>query len=337
MKRKILEVLHHAGTEFVSGQMLCEQLGISRQAVWKYMTQLKEQGYILESVSNKGYRLQETPDRMYGPDMESRLDADGICQKIEYHDVIDSTNIRAKQLAETGEPEGTLVVADQQSSGKGRRGRSWSSEWGTGIYMSLILRPSLSPQQTSSVTILAALAVAKAVDRCCCQKSSIHPQIKWPNDIVLNGKKVCGILTEMSSEMDYVHYAVVGIGINANNASFPEEVASVAGSIATETGDHVDRQQLVADIMNAFGGYYCGLIKYKDLSFVVDEYNGMLANRDQEVKIYHGMVETAKESEIEQGVAQGIDNQGALLVKSNHGIEKVVSGEVSVRGLYGYV
>ncbi|MBO5485012.1 MAG: biotin--[acetyl-CoA-carboxylase] ligase [Lachnospiraceae bacterium] len=333
MKKKILRVLREAGDHFVSGQSLCESLGVSRQAVWKNISQLKEAGYEIQSVSNKGYRLIQTPDRLYGPDIESRLSSGCCCKKIECHEQIDSTNTRAKQLAESGEPEGTLVVAEEQTAGKGRRGRRWSSENSVGIWMSLILRPPVKPVQASCITLIAALAVAKGIQNVC----QIESYIKWPNDIVVNGKKICGILTEMSSELDYIHYAVVGIGINANTRQFPEEIQDKATSLYLESGKTVDRQGLIAAIMEAFTTCYQKYLQTGDLSLLQEEYNAMLVNRDREVRILYGMEEEADQSQIEQGIAHGIDENGALLVETGQGVKSIVSGEVSVRGIYGYV
>lgn len=333
MKEKILRVLRDAGDDFVSGQSLCESLGVSRQAVWKNISRLKESGYEIASVSNKGYRLVESPDRLFGPDIESRFSRNCYCKKVECHDSIDSTNTRAKQLAELGEPEGTLVVAEEQTTGKGRRGRGWASEPGVGIWMSLLLRPQLKPQQAASITLVAALAVAEGIRQVC----GIEPQIKWPNDIVINGRKVCGILTETSSEPDYIHYVVVGIGINANTRSFPEELSGRATSIMLESGKQVDRQALIAAVMDAFTEHYQTYLQTGDLSLLCEKYDRMLVNRNREVRILHGLSEEVAVEQTRTGIARGIASDGSLLVETEQGVKRVVSGEVSVRGVYGYV
>lgn len=333
MKEKILRVLREAGDNFVSGQNLCKSLGVTRQAVWKNITQLKENGYEIESVSNKGYRLKSVPDMLFGPDIESRLPEGCFCRKVICYQSIDSTNTRAKQLAEEGEPEGTLVIADEQTGGKGRRGRAWKSEKGIGIFMSLLLRPTVHPSQASCLTLVAALAVNQGIRQVC----QVECGIKWPNDIVLNGKKICGILTETSSELDYIHYAVIGIGINANTESFPEELAQKGTSIYLETGKKVDRQALAASCMEAFSKYYAIYCKTGDLSGLLEEYNQALVNKGRQVQILHGMSEQVDPDEIETGIAQGIDRHGALLVEKEDGLCQVVSGEVSVRGIYGYI
>lgn len=326
-------MLRSAGEEYTSGQVLCEKLGVSRQAIWKNILQLKEAGYQIESQPKKGYRLLESADRLVGADIESRLASDCLCRRVECLETVDSTNTRAKQLAELGEPEGTLVVAEEQTAGKGRRGRGWASEPGIGIWMSLILRPQLKPQQAASVTLVAAMAVAKGIRECC----GLETGIKWPNDVVINGKKVCGILTETSSEPDYIHYAVPGIGINANTPEFPEELRDRATSIYLETGKKTDRNALIAAVMNAFSDYYRRYLETADLSLLKDEYDAMLVNMNREVLILYGMVEDADPEKSEKGVAKGIAPSGALLVETEAGLKEVLSGEVSVRGVYGYV
>lgn len=333
MKEEILRTLREAGEDFVSGQSLCDQFGVSRQAVWKRIAQLKDMGYEIESVSNRGYRLKNTPDRLLAEDIESRLSSDCFCKRVKCYDQIDSTNIKAKQLAELGELEGTLVVAEEQTAGKGRRGRSWVSEPGAGIWMSLILRPKMKPVQATGITLVAAMAVVKGIEAVC----PVSPMIKWPNDVIINNKKICGILTEMSSELDYIHYAVAGIGINANHRTFSEELSDRATSLYQETGQKVDRQAVIASIMEAFTGYYATYQKTGDFTLLQEEYDQRLVNRDREVQIFYGMEEEADPARIQKGIARGIDPSGALLVETSQGTCSVVSGEVSVRGIYGYI
>lgn len=190
MKSEILRALREVGDGFVSGQDLCEEAGVTRQAVWKNITQLKEHGFVIESVPNKGYKLVSSPDILYPADIESRLGSGCLFHKAECHDVIDSTNTRAKQLAELGEEEGTLVIAERQTSGKGRRGRQWESGAGTGIYMSMILRPEIEPANVPGITLVAALAVVSAARQSC----NVETLVKWPNDIVLGRKKYVAFL-----------------------------------------------------------------------------------------------------------------------------------------------
>ena len=272
-------------------------------------------------------------DRLYAPDIEKLFSNRCYCKKVECHEEINSTNIRVKQLAELGEPEGTLVVAETQTAGKGRRGRDWDSKQQVGIWMSLLLRPKVKPAEVSCLTLVAAMAVAKAMQNFC----GIDAKIKWPNDVVTNGKKLCGILTEMNSEMDFIHYVVIGIGINANHKSFSQELQDKATSIYLETGQRVDRQIFIAEVMEHFTIYYEKYLKNRDMTLLWQEYNELLVNRDREVLVYHGMVEEQRPEVAERGTAKGIDTSGALLVETERGLKKIVSGEVSVRGIYGYV
>ena len=247
-------------------------------------------------------------------------------QNILFYDVIDSTNLEAKRKALEGAHHGTLIIADAQSAGKGRLGRTWSSPAGMGVWMSLLLRPSFAPAMAPKLTLLAAMAVVDVLE-----SMGIECSIKWPNDIVIGGKKVCGILTEMGTDGDFIAYVVVGIGINVYNTSFPEDIDSVAASIykAYPNAD-VNRESLIKDIVNRFEYYYDIFIIEENLSFIRAAYNKHLAHRNMDVFI----IEDEKKR---QGKCLGIDEQGALMVEFEHGIETVVAGEISVRGIYGYV
>ena len=249
------------------------------------------------------------------------------------YDLCPAVPPQAKQLAEAGEPEGILLVADEQTNGKGRRGRKWCSKKGANIFMTLLIRPKTEPKHLSGITLLAAMSVTGAIKDVC----GADTKIKWPNDIVLEKKKICGILTEMSSEMNYVNYAVIGIGINVNDDDIPDELRKNASSIYLETGKMTNRNKLTAKVVEKFDEYYKKFLETNDLSQVVDKYNSMLISMDSEVKVLYGMAETADPKEEETGIARGIDKDGALLVETKDGIKSIVSGEVSVRGLYGYV
>jgi len=334
MKSEILRALREADGDFVTGQALCYRTGKTRQAVWKNITQLKEYGFDIAASANQGYRLVSSPDLLYSADIESRIKKGSLCHKVESHNIINSTNTRAKQLAELGAEEGTLVVAEEQTAGKGRRGRGWNSGPGTSVYMSIVLRPQTDPAAVPGITLVSALATVKAIRHCC----NVEPLIKWPNDIVLGGKKICGILTEMSSEPGYINYVVTGIGINVNNQSFAEEIKEKATSIFLGTGQKQDRAGLAACTAEYFGEYYKEFIKAGNLVPFIEEYNSVFASMDKEVKILHGMEEDANEEKTETGIARGINKDGALIVETSQGTtEYVVSGEVSARGLYGYV
>ena len=203
MKAKILRLLRERDG-YISGQEICEKLAVSRTAVWKAVGQLKEEGYVIEAVQNKGYRLSEVPDLVTREEIVSRLETEWAGHPTVFLEKTDSTNNEAKRLAEAGASHGTLVVAEFQEAGKGRRGRSWASQRGTGIWMTILLKPEFPPAQAAMLTLVAAMAVADGIQ----EVTGLHAGIKWPNDIVLSGKKVCGILTEMSAEPDYINHVV---------------------------------------------------------------------------------------------------------------------------------
>ncbi len=326
MKEEILRLLRSADG-YISGQELCNRFGVSRTAVWKAINQLKEAGYEIEAQQNKGYRLMAAPDLMTEAEIKSLLHTDWVAKEVLYFDTIDSTNTKAQELAEKGYPSGTLVVADKQESGKGRRGRSWVSPSGTGIFMTLMIKPDINPNNASMLTLVAALAVAKAIT----SVTGEEAMIKWPNDIVVNGKKVCGILTEMNAQFDYINHIVVGIGINVHNESFPEEISQMASSLMIEAGGkRFHRAQIIAETMSYFEQYYDTFLKTQDLSALVREYDKLLVNRNKSVRVLDP-------KEPFDGKAMGITPKGELIVDTWESRKLVSSGEVSVRGIYGYV
>ncbi|MBP3676944.1 MAG: biotin--[acetyl-CoA-carboxylase] ligase [Agathobacter sp.] len=248
-----------------------------------------------------------------------------------YHfETIDSTNKRAKELAAEGTVHGTLVTADAQVAGVGRRGRSWSSEKDAGIYMSMVLRPEIETDKASMLTLIAALAVQKAIQKVCGEKVEALPMIKWPNDVVLNKKKICGILTEMSLKGTAIEYVIVGIGINVNNKAFPEEIVQTASSLSRECGEDIEREMLITEVWKQFSVYYEQFITVKDLSFLKEEYERALINKEEKVKVLDPLGEYV-------GIAKGITNTGELIVDTEEDTRLVSGGEVSVRGIYGYV
>lgn len=244
-----------------------------------------------------------------------------------FREQIDSTNTLAKELAENGAPEGTLVFAEEQTGGRGRRGRSWCSPKGTAVSMTLILRPWISPECVSMVTLVMGLAAAKAVN----ELYPVRAGIKWPNDVVLGGKKICGILTELRMDGNGIRYLVVGIGINANVPEFPAELRETAVSLSQVLGKNVDRAELMAECLFWFEEYYERFIQAQDLSHLQKEYEELLLNRGRMVKV----LEPGNEY---TGVSRGINEKGELLVQREDGtVTAVYAGEVSVRGIYGYV
>lgn len=326
---EILKKLREAD-DYVSGQELCEYYGVSRTAVWKAVRQLEKDGYVIEAQNNRGYRLVESgsADIYTGLEIESCLDTEWIGRKLVFHRETGSTNIDAKSLAEQGEQEGVVVVADMQTAGRGRRGRGWDSPAGKDIYMTIMLRPQCRPEKASALTLVMALAVLEAIQEVISQPCGI----KWPNDIVVNNKKVCGILTEMSAEIDGIHYVVIGSGINVNHEQFAQEIQDKATSLYAECGKKINRARLTARVLHYFEKNYAVFQNSWDFSGLVEKYNRFLVNRDREVRVLDPKGEY-------DGVAKGINEKGELLVarKSDGQTVQVYAGEVSVRGIYGYV
>ena len=325
MRTELLTMLRET-KDYVSGQKICETFGVSRTAVWKAVNQLRNSGYESEAVSNKGYRLLSVPDVLNQNELLSRRKTKWIGKDTLCYETIDSTNAQAKRLAEASYGDGTLIVADHQEAGRGRRGRSWETPAGAKIAGSLLLKPEINPNNASMITLVAALAVSKAIT----QITGEPAPIKWPNDIVMNGKKVCGILTEMSAQFDYVNHIVVGIGINVNIESFPEEIAETATSLRIETGKQISRAELIEAVWEQFETVYEVYLQTQDLRNLVKEYDARLINMHRNVKVLDP-------KEPFEGRAMGITPRGELMVDTWESRKLVSSGEVSVRGIYGYV
>ena len=266
--------------------------------------------------------------------IEKQMTTKYIGKKVAYYNEVDSTNVIAKQLGKKPGSHGTLVLAEQQNAGRGRLGRNWSSPKGDGIWMSLILQPDIRIEHAPMLTLVTALAVNQGIRKV----TGLNSFIKWPNDIVINGKKVCGILTEMSTVNEKLECIVIGIGINANRDFFSEELKVTATSLKLESDKEIERTSLVAAIMLSFESYYDIFAKEENLKELIHDYNKMLINRNRQVKIIGSNLEYI-------GLALGINETGALLVQTEETImgekktviKTIMSGEVSVRGVYGYV
>jgi BirA family transcriptional regulator, biotin operon repressor / biotin---[acetyl-CoA-carboxylase] ligase len=329
MKSKILEELKANNGQSVSGEEISRRLGISRTAVWKHITKLRSEGYSIESQTNSGYRLMGSPDVLSPSEIQPLLNTNYIGRKIIYLDSVASTNTYAKKTAEESFQEGTVIIADEQTAGRGRLGRQWVSPKGKGIWMSIMLKPDILPADAPKLTIAAAYAVSKAVLRCC----QLDARIKWPNDIVANGKKLCGILTEMSAEADEIKHVILGIGINANleYEDFGTEIASIATSIRLEKGSAVSRKAIVASVLNELEEVYEVFSREGSIEPLLEEYKNKSAVLGKEIRVI------SKKEEI-IGLAIDISEEGHLVIKLGDGtIKEIMSGEVSVRGLCGYI
>lgn len=240
---------------------------------------------------------------------------------------IDSTNTEVRRQSQQGALQGFVISAEKQTAGKGRRGRSWESPAGNNLYFSILLRPEVELAKTPMLTLIMAYSVARAIE----QLEDMQPKIKWPNDLILSGKKICGILTEMHISEGHIEDVIIGTGMNVNVTDFPEELADKATSLYLETGKKIDREALLNTVLAEFGKQYERFLEVQDLSYLQEEYNQRLINKDREVLV----LEPGNEY---QAVAQGINSAGELLVQKEDGsVETVFAGEVSVRGIYGYV
>lgn len=326
MKSKILNILIENNDNFTSGENISQKLGMTRANVWKYINTLKEEGYKIESISRRGYKLLSSPDILRYEEIQEYLDTDFIGRDIRHFTSIDSTNKRAKELA-CHLDEGTVLIAEEQTLGKGRIGRSWVSPSGKGIWMSIILKPELDLDKVSKLTQIGAVAVFKALEN-----MNIRSQIKWPNDILINGQKVSGILTEMSGELNMIDYIVMGIGVNVNlnESDIPDQLKERATSISIEQAREIDRKKLTAYILNQFEKYYIDFKKDGDISGIIDilKINSVLLGK--EVRVING-------NKVKIGLAIDINNNGELVVDFEDGRENIYSGEVSVRGMDGYI
>ena len=319
-KDAILELLWQHADTYVSGAELARTLSVSRTAVWKGIEQLREEGYEIDSVTNKGYRLSSASDVLREEDIRKYLAVDGLDVRV--YRSITSTNTVLKTMAEEGAPEGRCLIAGEQTAGRGRRGRSFYSPPDSGIYLSILLRPALQAVDATSITACAAVAVAEAIE----SLAPVNAEIKWVNDIYVDGKKVCGILTEASldCESGQVNYLIVGIGINTRvpASDFPEELRSIAGSAFGEKPIPELRCRLAAGVLNRLMHSYAGLT---DKAWF-DEYRRRSLVLGREINIL------APGKEPEPAVALDLDPDFALIVRTENGeLRRLNSGEVSVR------
>ena len=328
-KESVFRALEQSAGGYVSGEELSEQLGISRAAVWKSIRSLRADGYIIEALAGRGYRLCASPDALTEREIRRFLDeTETVGARLDCFSSIGSTNTYLKTLADA--PDGTVAVAEEQTAGRGRRGRSFESPSGKGVYLSALLRPKLPPEKLITLTGLCAVAMCSAVERAAGER----PQIKWTNDLVLHGKKLAGILTELSfeGESGEVQYAVVGIGVNVNQAAedFSPEVASLATSLAATLGRSVSRAALAAAMIGELDKMYRALQSGNIAPY--------LAAYRRDCVTLGAQVQLLWQDAKEKVEALDIDDQFGLIVRRENGtVETVRTGEVSVRGLYGYV
>ncbi|MCR5202569.1 MAG: biotin--[acetyl-CoA-carboxylase] ligase [Lachnospiraceae bacterium] len=336
IKDELLKMLIMADGKYLSGQYMCGKLDVSRQAVWKAINALKKEGYIIESDRKSGYKLLYRGDKLSKAGIEAGLVKGYIDYDVIYEEQVDSTNLLAMRLAgeAINQPDksihGKVIIANEQTGGMGRRGRGFISEKDTGIYTSIILKPDMLPQEVSSITLVIAVAVTKAVKKLIdTEKHEVG--IKWPNDVLIDRKKVCGILTQMNAVENYISHIVCGFGLNVNNKSFNKEIESCAISLYQATGKFIDRNAFIADILNEFSVLYEKFIEGKGIGLIKDEYTALLLDIGEEISIYNGMIEDTRPEDIRHGILKGIDMSGELLVEVDGELTRVLSGEVSIR------
>lgn len=322
MQDKVLKILMNS-KEYISGQVISSQLNVSRQAVNKAIMALRKKGFEIESVTNKGYKLKSCPNILNEEAVKSYLNTKIIGKELIVLESVGSTNDYLKNLAASNAQAGTVVAAREQTAGKGRLGRVWQTKKDDGIAFSILLKPSLSPTQLSSVTPLTGLAVCKAINEYC----MIDSRIKWPNDIIVGKKKLVGILTELSAELDRVDYVVVGIGINVEHTTFPDEISHKATSILLETGRHIDKNRFLATVLNHLEKTLLDN-DYRLTGDSAKEYAQLCATIGRQVTFTRGKRNIS-------GMAVSINPDGELEVMLSNGtIATVNSGEVITQGIY---
>ena len=322
LRSRILELLRKAGEAYMSGEEIAGKLGVSRTAVWKHVKELREAGYKIKSRSRSGYTLEETPDCLLPGEIKNGLRTRFVGKDIVFFEEVDSTNRVAKQLAQKGAAAGAVVVAEAQGKGRGRLERPYFSPAGKGIWFSVILRPHILPQEAPKCTLLAAVAVAMAMKR-----FGLKAEIKWPKDILHEGKKLTGILTEMSAELDRVNYIVIGTGVNVNmeEKDFPEELRGKATSLAIMKGEKLPRVAFFQAVLEALDEL-CTVLEEEGFAPIVARWREYAVTLGQDV---HVIGATGRGSF--DGRAVDIDEEGALLVETADGVRRVLAGDVSIR------
>ena len=320
MRNEILDYFRKADGNFVSGQQISKDLHVSRTAIWKHINVLKERGYIFESSTRKGYRLIYAPNLLTPLEIDSALHTETFGRHVVYLESTQSTNEEAKKIAREGAEEGTIVVAEEQITGHGRLARGFYSPFAKGIWFSLILRPKFFPMEASKCTLLAAVGVCRGIRR----MGLADAGIKWPNDILVHGKKLVGILTLMSASMEKIDYIIMGIGINTGikKNEFPEDFREGATSFLNE-GINVSRKDLLAAILGELEKEY-SIAQDEGFDKVLDDWRALSVTLGQEVRVIFG-------DDSYTGKAVDIDRDGCLLFNTGSEVKRVIAGDVSIR------
>jgi BirA family biotin operon repressor/biotin-[acetyl-CoA-carboxylase] ligase len=305
--------------EYISGEKISDLLQISRAAVWKQVKVLREEGFKIEAKHSLGYRLLATPDRLVASDIENGLNCRLIGQKVISFTETDSTNVQARRIAEEGGIEGTVVVADQQNSGRGRLGRRWESPSGVNLYCSILLRPQIPVQQAPQLTFLSAVTVVETLKEVC----QLTAEVKWPNDILVNGAKISGLLNEMSAETEQIHFVILGVGINLNMTAsqFPDGLNYPATSVLLETGNPVDRLVFLRAFLQRLDLYYAEFLQ-EGFAPIRDRWENLCNLINVQVEVDLGSHHCC-------GTVVGLDSDGALRLQLENGkVERILAGDI---------
>jgi len=321
IRKKLIEAFTNTESEFLSGQHLADIAGCSRTAVWKHIEELRKEGFEFEAVRRKGYKIVSIPDEMSADKINLGLKTTFLGRHLHYHDSVDSTQKIAYKLAYENAAEGTVVIAEEQTAGRGRMDRKWHSPKYTGIWMSIILRPNLPIPKAPQLTLISAVGVVQAIE----EVTGLLPEIKWPNDILINGKKVTGILTEMQAEADRINSIIIGIGINVNTKKedFPAELENIASSLSIESKSIVDRERLIRAILEKLEKLY---VLYLEKGFFPIK----LMWESYAVSIGKAITARTLTGEI-KGKAIGIREDGVLLIEDSSGkVHKIYSADIQI-------
>ncbi len=322
MKDEIIQRFLNAQGEPISGQQLADDFQVSRTAIWKHLQSLQQEGYEFETIKKRGYRLLVTPDRVDIGQLKQVLHTKRYGQTVHYFESVESTQLIAHELVRSGAPDGTVVIAEHQTAGRGRMMREWNSSKGKGIWMTIIIRPDVAPHQAPQFTLVTAVAVVNAMKA---MYKNFTPEIKWPNDILINGKKTTGILTEMISETDRIQALLIGIGINVNQSleDFPQELHSIATSLSIEEGERLERVHLVAKVLELLEHYSDHYVKhgFPQIKKLWEESSGTIGKQ----------VKATTLREVVEGEAISITESGVLEIRQANGeIKGVYSADIEI-------
>ncbi len=321
LRKRLLEAFSENESEYLSGQYLADLIGCSRTAVWKHIEELRKEGFELEAVRSKGYRIVSIPEKISPNEIALGLKTAILGQHIHYEETVESTQKIALRLSLEGVPEGTAVISEEQTGGRGRLGRQFYSPKYTGVWMSIILRPTLPPQKAPQLTLITAVAVVQAIE----EVTGLNPQIKWPNDILIDGKKVTGILTEMQAESDRIDSVIIGIGLNVNQEKedYPEELRSIATSLFIESGKKINRAELTRELLLKLEKLYLLYLEegFYPIKLLWESY-AVSIGKTITARMLNGSL---------RGKAMGITDDGVLLMEDEAGkIHQIYSADIEL-------